>query len=244
MPTPATALKQQRRHSAARPPDLAPRPARRTRHAGRAAGQRTLRARPLRALAHKTLGVHRDAPLPRFAGRTLQSLGSPPRKPARAADARCSSTAAAPSTTSPTSRADGRRAARAQRVPRRDPAPGLLRVAAAVQRPVRRCAQASARAGPRARARRARRRRHRRARDELHADAQARGARDPEPRRRPRPQARQRGHLRHLRAAARAASPRRAQHRPATDRRDGRLPRPVPAAGPLHRQAGARAAAR
>jgi glycerol-3-phosphate dehydrogenase subunit C len=32
----------------------------------------TLRARPLRALAHKTLGVHRDAPLPRFAGRTFR----------------------------------------------------------------------------------------------------------------------------------------------------------------------------
>ena len=83
---------------------------------------------------------------------------------------------------------------------------------------------------------------HRRQRHQLHADAQARGARDPQPRGRPRPAARGRAHLRHLRAAARAAPARRAAHRLPAAARAHRLPRPVPAAGPLDRQAGARAA--
>jgi glycerol-3-phosphate dehydrogenase subunit C len=52
----------------------------------------------------------------------------------------------------------------------------------------------------------------------------------------------QRAHLRHLRAAARAPRPRRAEDRlPAVPGHD-RLPRAVPAAGPLDRQAGAGAA--
>ena len=46
---------------------------------------------------------------------------------------------------------------------------------------------------------------HRRQRDQLHADAQARGARGARPRGRPRAQARLRARLRHLRAAAGAA---------------------------------------
>ena len=83
---------------------------------------------------------------------------------------------------------------------------------------------------------------HRRQRHELHADAQARGARDPVARGRPRSEARVRAHLRHLRAAARAARPRRAQDRLQARQRAHRLPRAVPAAGPLDRQAGARAA--
>ena len=50
-----------------------------------------------------------------------------------------------------------------------------------------------------------------------------------------------RADLRHLRAAARAARPRRAQDRLQAGQRAHRLPRALPAAGPLDRQAGARA---
>ena len=50
-----------------------------------------------------------------------------------------------------------------------------------------------------------------------------------------------RAHLRHLRAAARAARPRRAQDRLQAGQRAHLLPRALPAAGPLDRQAGARA---
>ena len=75
---------------------------------------------------------------------------------------------------------EGRRHPRAQRLRGRGPQAGLLRAAAAVQRPLRRRAQG--RAAPGAQPRQARARRghdHRRQRHELHADAQARGARDP-----------------------------------------------------------------
>jgi glycerol-3-phosphate dehydrogenase subunit C len=41
----------------------------------------TLRARPLRRLAERLLGVHRDAPLPRFAGRTFQRWARSHRSP-------------------------------------------------------------------------------------------------------------------------------------------------------------------
>ena len=76
-------------------------------------------------------------------------------------------------------RREGGRGARAQRLPRRGPQAGLLRAAAAVQRPVRRRPQVRAAAGRAGSRRRARRHDHRRQRDQLHADAQARGARDP-----------------------------------------------------------------
>jgi glycerol-3-phosphate dehydrogenase subunit C len=42
----------------------------------------TLRSRPLRALVERTLGVHRDAPVPRFAGRTFRSWAKRHRSPA------------------------------------------------------------------------------------------------------------------------------------------------------------------
>jgi glycerol-3-phosphate dehydrogenase subunit C len=41
----------------------------------------TLRARPVRRLAERVLGVHRDAPLPRFAGRTFQRWSRSHRSP-------------------------------------------------------------------------------------------------------------------------------------------------------------------
>ena len=85
---------------------------------------------------------------------------------------------------------EARRHPRAQRLRGRGPQAGLLRAAAAVQRPLRRRAQG--RAAPGAQPGQARARRghdHRRQRHELHADAQARGARDPRPRGRSRPRA-------------------------------------------------------
>ena len=90
---------------------------------------------------------------------------------------------------------------------------------------------------------RARRHDHRRQRDELHADAQARGARDPRPRGRPRPDARQPSAPTTSASCCSSCHDRgELQDRLQPDRRDGRLPRAVPAAGPLDRQAGARAA--
>ena len=84
---------------------------------------------------------------------------------------------------------------------------------------------------------------HRRQRDELHADAQARGARDPRPRGRPRPRAGQPS------APTTSASSCSSCTTAASCKTDfqpvaghGRLPRALPAAGPLDRQAGARAA--
>jgi glycerol-3-phosphate dehydrogenase subunit C len=43
---------------------------------------RSLRSRPVRLLAEKALGIHRDAPLPRFAGRTFRSWARRHRSPA------------------------------------------------------------------------------------------------------------------------------------------------------------------
>ena len=43
-----------------------------------------LRSRPLRELAHRVLGVHRDAPVPAFAGRTFHSWAKRHRPPATA----------------------------------------------------------------------------------------------------------------------------------------------------------------
>ena len=90
------------------------------------------------------------------------------------------------------------------------------------------------------RAARARGQDDRRRRDELHAHGQARGPGDPRARRRPRRPRRLRAHLRHLRVPARPARPRRAAHRLRAGRGCRRLPRALPAAGPRHRQAGAR----
>jgi len=45
---------------------------------------RTLRSRPLRVLAEKALGVHRKAPVPRFAGRTFRRFAERHRSPAAA----------------------------------------------------------------------------------------------------------------------------------------------------------------
>ena len=45
---------------------------------------RTLRSRALRTLAERTLGLHRDAPMPQFAGRTFQAWARRHRSPAAA----------------------------------------------------------------------------------------------------------------------------------------------------------------
>ena len=101
----------------------------------------TLGNKPLRLGGEKVVGLHRDAPVPKFAGRTFQALGeeAPTRRPRDAARRllprlrRELLRAAA--------RRDDRRAARAQRDRGRGPEAGLLRAAAPVQRHVRRRAQ-------------------------------------------------------------------------------------------------------
>ncbi len=149
----------------------------------------SLRSRPARLLAERLLGIHRDAPVPKFAGRSFRSWARKPQEPGRPHQGRL-----LPRLRHRVLRArgrrEGRRGARAQRLSGRDPQARLLRAAAAVKRPVRRRAQV--RAGARACARATRPGRHadRRQRDQLHADAQARGARDPRPRARSRPGAR------------------------------------------------------
>ena len=85
-------------------------------------------------------------------------------------------------------------------------------------------------------------RRHRRRLDELHADAQARGAGDPRDRGRRRPARRLRAHVRHLRVPARPCTSAASCKTDFAPSRDGHLPRAVPAAGPRDRQAGARPA--
>jgi glycerol-3-phosphate dehydrogenase subunit C len=42
---------------------------------------RALRSRPVRRIAHRVLGIHRDAPMPRFAGRTFQRWARDHRSP-------------------------------------------------------------------------------------------------------------------------------------------------------------------
>ena len=147
----------------------------------------------------RSAGVHRDAPAPDFAGRRSRAGRGSTR--ARRSGARSStSTAAAPTTTSPSrarrpSRSSSTTAARS-----RSPS----RTAAGCRCSPTGCStmRASTCCGWRATSRQHARRGHdhRRQRDELHADAQARGARDPRPRGRPRARAGQRAHLRHLRA--------------------------------------------
>ena len=73
----------------------------------------------------------------------------------------------------------------------------------------------------------------------VHADAQARGAGDPRDGRRRGPAGGLRARVRHLRVPADAARSRRAADGLRAAARDGRLPRPVPAAGARDRQAGA-----
>ena len=117
-------------------------------------------------------------------------------------------------------------AARVARLPgRRAARPEVLWAARAVQRHVRPRAALRAADGADARAVRARRRRHRRDVDELHADAQARGARDPRPRRRRRPAGGQRARVRHLRVPRDAGRPRRAADRLRAAPADRHLPR-------------------
>ena len=127
------------RHPAARPADRAPDAGRAPRDAGRAARQLDACATRRRARARWSGRSASTAtrPCPRLAGRTLPALGSrapPAAGPARAQRRSSTSTAAAPTTTSPTPARDGRRGARAQRVRRDRARAGLLRPAAAVQR--------------------------------------------------------------------------------------------------------------
>ncbi len=103
-------------------------------------------------------------------------------------------------------RREGRRRPRAQRLPRRDSGSGLLWAAAAVEWPVRGRAEVRLATCPCPGPARPRWHIDRRQLDELHADAQARGARDSRSPERSRPGARQPPDLRHLRAAARASS--------------------------------------
>ncbi len=115
---------------------------------------------------------------------------------------------------------DDRRPARAQRTCGRGAQAGLLRPAAAVERPVRRRPRLRPPAGRPSRALRPRGRGHRRDVDQLQPDAQARGARDPRHERRPGPAGRVGAGLRHLRVPARDARARRAADRfPAHARR-------------------------
>ena len=104
----------------------------------------TLRNRSAAAAREKALGIHRDAPMPRFAGRDLPALGPKRRagtRPAAAQRRSSSSTAAAPTTTSRGSGEMAVAGARAQRLRGERPQAGLLRAAAAVQRPLRRRAR-------------------------------------------------------------------------------------------------------
>ena len=131
-----------------------PRPRDRPADRGRAPGHarlrrwptRRLRFGPARVLVERVLGIHRKAALPKFAGRDFPALGeaSPgagerqedpllPRLRHRVLRAR--------------RRREGRRRARAQRLPGGGPKAGLLRAPAAVQRPVRRRAQVRPEAG-------------------------------------------------------------------------------------------------
>ena len=116
----------------------------------------TLRNRLLRLAARTSIGIHREAPMPKFAGRTFQRWArkhTPPPAPSAGGvlpRLRHELLRAAPG------RDDGR-AARAQRHRGRRAQAGLLRPAAAVQRPVRRRARLRAPARGAARAVRARR---------------------------------------------------------------------------------------
>ncbi len=106
--------------------------------------------------AEKLLGVHRDAPAPKFAGRRFSRWARKRTEPADRAQDRL-----LPRLRHRVLRAvggrEGRGDPRAQRLRGRGAQAGLLRAAAAVERPVRRRAQG--RAAPRARARAARPRR-------------------------------------------------------------------------------------
>ena len=203
------------RRAAARPAHRAPDPGRAPGVPGRADRQleHAHRGRCGRSL-EKTLGIHRDAPLPEWAGRAFQPLGAPrghapAARPARATGRSSTSTAAASNYYEPDAAQRAVDGARAQRA-RGDRAPaGLLRPAAPEQRPVRRRARLRAAPGRAARALRARRPRHRGDLHELRADAEARGARDPGRRGR-RPAGGRRAPLRHLRVPADAPRPRRA----------------------------------
>ena len=219
--------------SAARPDHHPTDVARPRRHPGGADRQLDAALQAARGYsAEKVLGVHRDAPAPKFAGRRFSRWA---RKRAaasrRAAGARkivyfhgCGTEYYEPW--------EGEKVVadpRAQRLRGGGAQAGLLRPAAAVQRAVRRGAQGGA--APGAGAAPARHRRghdHRRQRHQLHADAQARGARDPLAGGRPGPEVRVRAHLRHLRAAARAARPRRAA-RPTSPPSTKRSPTTPPA---------------
>ena len=173
-------LKATQRRAAARPDPRAADARRPARHAGR-------RRSPTGRCATACCGVaaeRDDRPPPRRADAALRrahvpALGAPPHGAGAAGAASRSSTAAGRTTTS---RGCGEMTVALLEhngIARRGAQAGLLRPAAAVERAVRRRARLRAAAGEAARPVRARGRRHRRHVDELHADAQARGARDP-----------------------------------------------------------------
>ena len=132
------------------------------------------------SLGEKLLGVHRDAPAPDVRRAALLSAGRASTRARRPARKVVYFHGCGTEYYEPRGGREGRRDPRAQRLRGRGAQAGLLRAAAAVQRPLRRRAQGRAAPGAQPGAARARRRHdHRRQRDELHADAQARGARDP-----------------------------------------------------------------
>ena len=100
----------------------------------------SLRNRLLRTAAERVIGIHRDAPMPKFAGPHVPALGEEAH-PARPAAARRLLPRLRHELLRAAAGRDDGRAARAQRHRRRGAQAGLLRAAAAVQRPVRRRAR-------------------------------------------------------------------------------------------------------
>ena len=200
----------------------------------------SLNNKPLRALAHKLLGIHKDAAVPHFAGRTFRRwakrhVSSPQATKEVVLFYGCGTNYYEPELGEKIVgilEHNGFRVTHAEA--------GLLWAAAAVQRDLPGGALVRSPARAPAGAPRAQGRADRRAAHELHPHAQARGSRDPRPRRGPGPARRLRARVGHHRVPARPARPRGAAHGLPACRGDRRLPRALPAAGPQHRQAGAR----
>ena len=146
----------------------------------------SLHNRPLRALAHRLLGIHRDAAAPPLRGPDVPALGEAHTPPAQATKEVVLFHGCGTNYYEPELGREDRRDPRAQRLPRHDPEAGLLRPAAAVQRHLPRGPRLRSPARASAGAARPPGRADRRTAHELHAHAQARGARDPRPRRGPR----------------------------------------------------------
>ena len=151
----------------------------------------SLKLKPARILIEKTIGIHRDAAMPAFAGRRFSSWAH------KRSDALQSARKIVYFHGCGTEYYEPWEGEKLVAILEHNgfevdrPQAGLLRPAAAVERAVRRCSQGAADARQGAEPVSDRRRHdHRRQRDELHADAQARGTRGARARGRPRAQAR------------------------------------------------------